>query len=50
MMGLLLYILYFISFCVFENNKMKNVFFIFFFTSINSYTFVRFFQNMQRKK
>ena len=33
-----------------ENNKIKNVIYISFFTSINSYTFVRFLQNMQREK
>ena len=32
------------------NNKIKNVIYISFFTSINSYTFVRFLQNMQREK
>ena len=33
-----------------ENNKIKDVIYISFFTSINSYTFVRFLQNMQREK
>jgi len=29
---------------------MKNVIYIYFFASINSYTFVRFLQNMQKEK
>lgn len=43
----------YLKFCgiyLLENNKIKNIIYISFFTSINSYTFVRFLQNVQREK